>query len=196
MQAGSWAARAAQERGRRRKVAGLRWALVALVVLVIAALLPTLAVGRTTKQHCIGQLLQPPHVTKAIMYNPGGHGNEAGSGKQEVVITAAYKGVKGCGGWKRLGKYREQIKQSGRWVNQGGPYWYPSGIPSEEGNDAHEVGILGYPTNAIYAECIRGHRQPARVQFRNLVRSVHTGKVVAKGRIKSHRIHIEGGSSC
>lgn len=130
------------------------------------------------------------------MYNPGSHADHGGVGGQEILVTAAYGGVQGCNGYRRLGKYREQIKQSGRWVNLGGNFWYPAAVPSHENNQAHEVGILGYPTNGIYDQCVHGHRQPARVQFRNEVKSTKTGKIVAVGKVKSYPIKIEPSPTC
>jgi hypothetical protein len=146
----------------------------------------TAASASGTRQECVPRLLQPPHVIRGpVMLDPK---------KTEVLIAASFIGVKGCDSWQRLGKFRVQIKQQGRWLNLNGNFWYPTeGRDVPDKNEAHKFGFLDFATDNVHEQCMNGHWEPARVRFINFVKSVKTGKVVAHGNIKNHPVKIKGG---
>lgn len=145
--------------------------------------------GGGNKETCLSELERPPHDITAVMLNPH---------KSEIAIKAFFSGVEGCDSWKRLGKFRVQIKQHGQWRDLNGNYWYPTDgrdVPNK--NAAHGFCFLDFATHdGVREEREHGHWQPARVRFVNFVSDVNTGKIVAQGNIKDHIVTLSGNSAC
>jgi hypothetical protein len=185
--------------GRKRTAAGRRaQSVLALGVLTgLAALMPAASASASastttetngTKQECLSKLLQPPHVTKAVMLIPS---------KAEVLTKGSYDGVEGCDNWQRQGKYRVQIKQSGHWADLEGNFWYPTGGSDvADKNATYKFAFLAFATHDVHEQCVNGHWEPARVRFINFVKEVNTGKVVAHGKIKNQPVRIEPSTDC
>jgi hypothetical protein len=142
-----------------------------------------------TKQACISKLSQTPHVTQAVMYNPGRQ-------KMEVLTKASYSAVEGCDSWQRIGKYQIQVKKPGGWTDLEGDFWYPTDQDVADKNKAHKVAFLDFATHGVYEKCVKGHWEPARVRFINFVKSTATGKQAARGKITDHPIKIEPSGTC
>lgn len=140
-----------------------------------------------TKQTCFSKLLRPPHGVTSVMLVPH---------KTEVLTKGSYRAVKGCDNWQRLGRYKVQIKQSGRWRDLAGNFWYPTNQGVADKNAAYKFGFLDFATRSVHEECIRGHWQRARVRFLNLVRNTKTGKIAARGKIKNQRVKIGQTAHC
>lgn len=141
-----------------------------------------------TKEQCLPKLLQPPHLTEAVMLNPS---------KAEVLFKGSFSGVEDCDSWRRLGKYRVQIKQAGHWLNLEGDFWYPTGgsdIADE--NAAYKFAFLAFATHNVHEQCVNGHWEPARVQLRNSVRNAGSGKIAAQGKIAIHPIKFKRTTVC
>jgi hypothetical protein len=138
------------------------------------------------KQACIRKLSKPPHGAHGKMTHPG-------TLHQETLLRAKYGAVKGCDAWQRVAKYREQIKRGGRWINPIGPTWYSAEFPSSHSNDRHSLTITNFATTDSSDKCVHGRRERARVQLRSFVRNAHTGKIVARGKMKFVPIQIRGG---
>ena len=113
--------------------------------------------------------------------------------KTEIFTKGTYSTVERCDSWKRLGKYRVQLKQHGQWVDLEGNFWYPT---YEYENKFHKFCFLALPTHGIREEREHGHWQPARVRFINFVKDVKTGKVVAHGEIKDQPVTFGYSGPC
>ena len=117
--------------------------------------------------------------------------------KTEVLITARFNGVEGCDSWERLGQFRVQIKQQGRWLDLNGNFWYPTeGRDVPDKNEAHWFGFLDFATHNVHERCVKGHWEPARWLLRNVVRNAKTGKVAAIGKTANHRVKIKPNPNC
>jgi len=161
-----------------------RLALAAVAGLVLLAL-PS---SRAQADGCLSKLLQPPHVTKAVMLIPS---------KAEVLTKGSYSDVEGCDNWQRQGKYRVQIKQSGHWADLEGNFWYPTGGSDvADENAAYKFAFLAFATHDVHEQCVHGHWEPARVRFINFVKEVKTGKVVAHGKIKDQPVKFKSSAAC
>jgi|GEM_PF-4466860 len=148
-----------------------------------------IATTSATKEQCLSKLLQPPTVTRGpVMLIPQ---------KTEVLITARFNGVEGCDSWERLGQFRVQIKQQGRWLDLNGNFWYPTeGRDVPDKNEAHWFGFLDFATHNVHERCVKGHWEPARWLLRNVVRNAKTGKVAAIGKTANHRVKIKPNPNC
>jgi hypothetical protein len=155
-----------------------------LLLLALPASASTAAIARGTRQECMAKLLQPPYDITSAMLNPR---------KTEIFTRGTYIDVEGCDSWKRLGKYRVQLKQHGQWVDLEGNFWYPT---YEYENKFHKFCFLALPTHGIHEEREHGHWQPARVRFINFVKDLKTGKVVAHGAIKDHPVTLGYSGPC
>jgi hypothetical protein len=171
----------------RRKLMLGAFLLIAALALS-SPMAPAGAYQSGAKQSCIRELSKPPHNIHATMTKPGVKG-------QNTVVRASYGGVEGCDDWQRLGKDRLQLKRSGRWIDWRGSalLWYPAEYAGRHSNEAHDLSFSDYAISGIYAECVRGHREPARVALCSFVRNVHTGKIAARGNVRYKRIQVEGG---
>lgn len=144
-------------------------------------------VATNQRKACARKILQPPRLKKAVMYHPG-------TSQQETITGVDLDAVTGCDSWRRLTKARTQLKRNGRWINMNGPLWLPLGRGGSHANEAQEAGlILAAPNQFLTDHCVHGHREPARVQVQSSMRSASTEKVIAKGRIRTRRIKVEGG---
>ncbi|HEX7245086.1 MAG TPA: hypothetical protein VF245_05920 [Solirubrobacterales bacterium] len=164
---------------------------MAVAAFMLAALLigsSAVASASGTKQACLSKLLQPPHEIRSVMYKPGR--------RPEVITKASYSDVEGCDSWQRQGKYRVQIKNSGHWADLEGDYWYPVDGDIADKNKAYKIAMGAFATRDVFEHCVNGRWEPARVRFVNFVTSATTGKVVARGKIKSHPIKIEPSAHC
>lgn len=137
----------------------------------------------------MAKLLQPPHDITAAMLNPH---------KTEILTKGTYSGVEGCDSWKRLGKYRVQLKQRGQWRDLNGNFWYPLDPEKGGNNEAYGFCFLDFDTHdGVREEREHGHWQPARVRFINFVKNIKTGKVVGHGMIKDHPVTLgNSGGAC
>lgn len=164
-----------------------RIGMLMLILLFGAALIAQEAGGAvarvsTAKQKCLQNLERPPHDIRANLLNPK---------KTEIFIEAFYSGVEGCDAWKRLSKFRVQLKQRGHWRDLNGNFWYPAdGTHVPDKNAAYGFCFLDFATHGIREEREHGHWQPGRVRFINFVKNVETGKIVGHGGIKDHRVTV------
>jgi hypothetical protein len=143
-----------------------------------------LVTASNTRQECMAKLLQPPHDISAAMLDPH---------KTEIFTKGTYSSVEGCDSWKRLGKYRVQLKQRGQWVDLEGNFWYPT---YEYQNKFHKFCFLALPTHGVQEEREHGRWQPARVRFINFVKDVESGKIVAQGQIKDQPVTFGYNGPC
>lgn len=140
---------------------------------------PAMATASTTRQACIEKLERPPHGVVSTMINPS---------KTEIQTTGSYWGAPGCDSLQGIGQHRAQLKVKGHWLGIEGSSWYP--VIST--NEAKPFSFLDFATRGVKEKKVNGHWEPAREQFRVLVRDPRTGKVISRGKIRNYRVKIEG----
>lgn len=128
---------------------------------------------------CVRRLERPPIGVDTVMFNPA---------KTEIKTTGTYRAVPGCDSLQRIGEHRAQIKQNGRWLGIEGNGWYSV----TDKNDEETFGVIDFATRGVKEKKVHGRWEPAREQFRVLVRDPRTGKVISRGKIKNFPVKIEG----
>ncbi len=127
---------------------------------------------------CIKKLERPPHDVKSIMINPS---------RTEIQTTGTYWDAPGCEGLQGSGQHRGQIKVKGHWTGIEGDGWYP--VSSSNGKSFN---FLDLATRGVKEKKVNGHWEPAREQFRVVVRDPRTGKIISVGKIKNVPVKIDG----
>lgn len=137
---------------------------------------PTAEVSSST---CITRLERPPYGVKSVMINPA---------RTEVQTTGTYGAVPGCDSFQRIAQHRTQIKDHGHWRGIEGNGWYPVIAQNEKA----PFSLLDFATTGVKEKKVHGHWEPAREQFRVIVRDHRTGKVISRGKITNKSVQIEG----
>lgn len=137
------------------------------------------AEASNTRQSCIKKLKRPPQDVQSKMLEPT---------RTEIQTTGTYAGVIGCASLQREAEHRAQIKQKGHWLGIEGDGWYAV----TDKNDTQSFNILDLATRGVKEKKVSGHWEPAREQFRVVVRDPRTGKVISTGKIKNFPVKIEG----
>ncbi len=140
---------------------------------------PGTAEASSTRQSCIKKLERPPHDVKSEMLEPT---------RTEIKTTGTYAGIVGCDSLQRIAMHRAQIKQKGHWLGIEGDGWYA--VTGK--NDTQSFNILDLATHGVKEKKVRGRWEPAREQFRVIVRDPRNGKVISTGKIKNYKVKIDG----
>ncbi len=140
---------------------------------------PATAEASNTRQTCIQKLERPPLGVSSVMLEPT---------RTEVQTTGSYGGAPGCDSLQGSGQHRTQIKQGGHWLGIEGSGWYPT----VGTNDTKSFSVLDLATRGVKEKKVHGHWEPAREQFRVVVRDPRTSKVISTGKIKNYKVKIEG----
>lgn len=140
--------------------------------------LSSAAIAGGGKKACLSELERPPHNVKSVMLNPA---------RTEVQTTGTYSAVSGCDSWQRIAEHRAQLKQKGHWLGIEGEGWYPVTDKSDE----QSFNFLDLATRGVKEKKVHGHWEPAREQFRTIVRN-RNGKVISRGKIKNYPVTFSG----
>jgi hypothetical protein len=131
----------------------------------------------SAKQGCLSRLERPPHNVKSEMLEPA---------RTEIQTTGSYRSAPGCDGLQGIGQHRAQIKDHGRWTGIQGDGWYPSA-----NSNGGSFNFLDIATRGVKERKVHGHWEPAREQFRVIVRDPRTHKVISRGKIRNYRVKID-----
>jgi hypothetical protein len=136
------------------------------------------AEASNTRQSCIKKLERPPHDVQSKMIEPT---------RTEIQTTGTYWDAPGCNNLKGSGQHRAQLKVKGHWIGIEGDGWY-----SAANSNGHSFNLLDLATRGVKEKKVNGHWEPAREQFRVVVRDPRTGKIISTGKIKNFPVKIEG----
>lgn len=144
---------------------------------------PGAASASDTRQTCIDKLERPPKTRgpdklSSVMLDPN---------RTEIQTTGTYWSAPNCTNLKGLGQHRAQLKVKGHWTGIEGDGWYPVG-----NSNGKSFNFLDLATRGVKEEKVNGHWEPAREQFRVVVRDPRTGKIISTGKIKNFPVKIEG----
>lgn len=135
------------------------------------------AEASSTRQSCIKKLERPPHDVKSVMINPS---------RTEIQTTGTYWSAPGCEGLQGSGQHRAQLKVKGHWTGIEGSGWYP--VANSNGKS---FSFLDIATRGVKEKKVNGHWEPAREQFRVVIRDPRNGKIISTGKIKNYKVEID-----